>query len=268
MDAQPRLERGVRVGRDRDLALDVALAADEQLVMDAVRPGAADRAHREGPQLAVAEPAVAHQPEHRVVALADQRAAVRGADQVAVLHRAERLGRPDLVRRDADVGGVVVEAELGEQRAEHRDVHAAGRRRGGPAAAAAVLLELAAVGGDRVRRSRRRRRAGGRARRAARRRSGCRSSGTAGRSTRGRRGRRSARRPRRGSPRAAARRRAAWGRRGRAPARGRARRRRRGRGYLRTWPSWLKKTRRPGRHPDGIRASSGVWVDRRGDGCL
>jgi hypothetical protein len=54
------------------------------------------------------------------------------------------------VRRHADVGGVVVEAELGEQRAEHRDVHAAGRGRGGSATAAAVLLKLAAVGGDRV----------------------------------------------------------------------------------------------------------------------
>jgi hypothetical protein len=59
-------------------------------------------------------------------------------------------GGPTLCDGHADVGGVVVEAELGEQRAQHRDVHAPGRRRGGPAAAAAVLLELAAVGGDRV----------------------------------------------------------------------------------------------------------------------
>jgi hypothetical protein len=45
---------------------------------------------------------------------------------------------------------MIVKAELGEKRAEHRDVHAPGRWRGGSAAAAAVLLELAAVGRDRV----------------------------------------------------------------------------------------------------------------------
>ena len=44
--AQPDVQRGLGGGGDRDLALDVTLAAHEEVVMGAVRPGAADRADR------------------------------------------------------------------------------------------------------------------------------------------------------------------------------------------------------------------------------
>ncbi len=40
---------------------------------------------------------VAHQPQHGDIALPDQRASVRGADQVGVLDVAERFGRPEAV---------------------------------------------------------------------------------------------------------------------------------------------------------------------------
>jgi hypothetical protein len=97
------------------------------------------------------EPAVAEQAQQRVIALADERALVRGADEVAVLHRRQRLGRPEPMRRHAHRGRVLLLAELGQQRAQHREVHAPCRRRRGPAAAAAVAFLFAAVGGDRVR---------------------------------------------------------------------------------------------------------------------
>ena len=77
MRAQPRLQRRERRRGDRDLALDVALAPDEQVVVRAVGARPADRADRQRAQLGVSQPAVAHQPQQRVVALADQRAAIR-----------------------------------------------------------------------------------------------------------------------------------------------------------------------------------------------
>jgi hypothetical protein len=150
MYAQPRVERLVGSGGDRDLAFDVALAANEEVVMSAVGARPADRAHRERAQLGVAQPAVAQQPQQRVVALADDRAAIWCANQVAVLDRGEGLRWADAMRRYAHVGGLVVAAELGQQRAQHRDVRAPCRRRGGPSATPAVALKRAAVGGDRV----------------------------------------------------------------------------------------------------------------------
>ena len=75
-------------GGDRDLALDVALAADEEVMVGAVGPRPADRLDGERAQLGVAQAAIAHHPQQRVVALAKRSAAVRRADQVAVLHSA------------------------------------------------------------------------------------------------------------------------------------------------------------------------------------
>jgi len=146
--ARSRAPRGSP--RDRDLALDVALAAHEQVVVRGIGARAADRAGREGTKLGVAQPAVAQHPQQRVIALAHQRALVGRADEVAVLHRGQRLRRPEAMRRHPHRGRVLLEPELREQRTQHRQVHVPRRRRRRPPAAAAMALLLAAVGGDRV----------------------------------------------------------------------------------------------------------------------
>ena len=57
--AQPRLKCGQRGGGDWDLALDITLAAHEEVMVRAVGARAPDRARRERTQLCVAQPAVA-----------------------------------------------------------------------------------------------------------------------------------------------------------------------------------------------------------------
>ena len=57
-----RLDRG----GDRDLALDVALATNEELVVGAVGTWPADRPRGQAAQLGVAQPAVTQQPQKRV----------------------------------------------------------------------------------------------------------------------------------------------------------------------------------------------------------
>ena len=66
MRAQPCLERGESRGGDRDLALDVALATNEELVLGAVGTWPADRPRGQAAQLGVAQPAVTQQPQKRV----------------------------------------------------------------------------------------------------------------------------------------------------------------------------------------------------------
>jgi len=85
-----------------------------------------------------------------VITLAHERALVGRVDEVAVLHRGQRLRWPEAMRRHPHLGRVLLQTQLGQQRAQHRQVHAPGRRRRGPTAAAAVAFLFAAVGGDRV----------------------------------------------------------------------------------------------------------------------
>ena len=119
--------------------------------MRAVAARPADRADRQGAQLGVAQPAVAQQPQQRMIALADQRAAVR--ERGAGCRTRPPTASP-AARHDATAPARPrprVEPELRQQRAEHRQMHAPRRRRRRAAATAAVALKRAAVGGDRVR---------------------------------------------------------------------------------------------------------------------